>query len=95
MGSSSLRGLILTFEGDFLGNETEAESGGSRMLRSIGDMFSELDRNLERRFKDGFCFDFVSKLLNGTEEAMLPKNLLFSKISELDFAMIGISRRNR
>lgn len=61
------------------------------MLGSIGDMFSEFDLNFERRFKDAFCFDFGSKLLNGTEAVMLPKNLLVSKISELDFAMIVIS----
>lgn len=60
------------------------------MLGSIGDTFSESDGNLERRVSD-FCFDFESKLLNGTEEVMLPKNLLFSKISEPDLAMIGTS----
>lgn len=58
------------------------------MLGLIGDMFSESDLNFERRTEDPFCFDFGSKLLNGTEAEMLPKNLLFSKISELDFAMI-------
>ena len=61
------------------------------MLGSIGDTFSESDGNLERRVREGFCFDFESKLLNGTEEVMLPKNLLFSKISEPDFAMVGTS----
>lgn len=48
------------------------------MFGSIGEMFSESDRNFERRAEDAFCFDFGSKFLNGTEAEMLAKNLLLS-----------------
>lgn len=62
------------------------------MLGSIGAMFSPSDRSFERRVETAFCFAFGSKLLNGTEADMLPKNLRFSEISELGFAMIRINR---
>lgn len=45
------------------------------------------DLNFERRHGIAFCFDLASKLLNGADAVRLPKNLLFSEISELDFAI--------